>query len=185
MTGAVGRTRTADRPILARAAVVLGLFAVLWFSWGPADPPAWLAAATTAGAVLALVAAAAGLVAGRRLRDRPTAMRQELVQRRYVRVVAVEFALLAGVGVLLAATAGAGWAAVWVCAVVGLHFFPLARVLPGLRLTALGAGVTAVAAAALVVGLATDVPPTAVTGPGTGLLLLLAAAGSLAALRRG
>ncbi|MGY2129789.1 hypothetical protein [Blastococcus sp. SYSU DS0617] len=70
-------------------------------------------------------------------------------------------------------------------AVVGLHFLPPARVLPGLGLPLLGTGVTAVAGAALLVGALTDVPPTAVTGPGTGLLLLLAAVGSLVALLRG
>jgi hypothetical protein len=176
---------TADAPTLARAAVVEGLFAVLWFSWGPPDPPAWLAGATQAGAVLALAVAVAGLMAGRRVRDRATTMRQASVQRRYARVVAVEFALLIGVGVVLGVTAGAAWAAVWVCAVVGLHFFPLARVLPGLALPALGAAITAVAAGALAVGVTTDVVPTAVTGPGTGLALLVAATGSLVVLLRG
>lgn len=181
MTDGPSGRPAADAPTLARAAVVEGLFAVLWFSWGPLDPPRWVAAATSVGAVLALAVAVAGVVAGRRVRDRATTMRQESVQRRYTRVVAVEFALLIGVGVVLGLTLGAGWAAVWVCAVVGLHFFPLARVLPGLALPLLGAAITAVAAAALVVGLATDVAPTAVTGPGTGLVLLLGAVGSLTA----
>ena len=173
---------TADEPTLARAAVVEGLFAALWFSWGPADPSARLAAVTGSGAVLALVVALAGLVAGRRVRDRPTAMREASVQRRYLRVVAGEFVLLIAVGVLIGVTLGAAWAAVWVCAVVGLHFLPLARVLPGLGLTVLGATITLLAVAALAVGLLTDVPPTAVTGTGAGLLLLLAAVAALAEL---
>ncbi len=175
---------TADEPTSARAAVVLGFFAALWFSWGTDDPPRWLALVTTVGAVLALAVAACGLVVGWRVRARPTAMREASVQRRYIRVVAIEFALLIGVGVLVGLTVGAGWAAVWVCAVVGVHFFPLARVLPGLALPALGTGVTAVAAVALVVGAATDIEPTAVTGPGTGLLLLLVAIGALATVLR-
>lgn len=185
MSGGPPATSTADAPTLARAAVVEGLFAVLWFSWGPLDPPRWLAGATSVGALLALAVAVVGLVTGRRLRGRATAMREASVQRRYTRVVAVEFALLIGVGVVLGVTLGAGWAAVWVCAVVGLHFFPLARVLPGLALPALGAAITAVAGVALVVGLTTDVAPTAVTGPGTGLVLLLGALGALVVLLRG
>lgn len=173
---------TADARMLARAVIVEGAFAILWFSWGPTDPPRWLAAATTIGAVLALATVVSGVLIGRRVRDRPTTMEQESLQRRYRQIVVVEGAVLIGVGVLLGVIVGADWAAVWVCGVVGGHFFPLARVLPGLGLTALGAGITTVAVVALLVGLATDIVPPTVTGPGTGLLLLLAAAGSLATL---
>lgn len=177
---------TADRPALARAAAIEGLAAALWLSWGPADPPSWLAGSTLVLAVAGLAVAAAGLALGYRTRGETTAMRSEPVRRGYAQVVAAEFAALAVVGVVLGATVGGDWAAVWVCAVVGVHFLPLARVLPGLALPLVGCAVTAVAIAALVVGLTTGVAPTAVTGPGTGSVLVVAAVASLvAALRRG
>ena len=47
----------------------------------------------------------------------------------------------------------------WVCAVVGLHFFPLAPVLGDPALRWLGTAVTAVAVAALLAGLFTGAPP--------------------------
>jgi hypothetical protein len=174
----------ADRPTLARAASIEGLAGALWLSWGPPDPPAWLAAVGLGLAVVGLVVAVAGLAAGHRVRGEVTAMRTEPVRRGYLRVVAAEFAALVGVGVVLGLVVGSDWAAVWVAAVVGLHFLPLARVLPGLALPAVGTAITLVAGAALAVGLVTDVAPTAVTGPGTGLLLVGAGAACLAAAVR-
>jgi len=55
---------------------------------------------------------------------------------------------------------------------VGLHFFPLARVLANPSLRPLAALITAAAAAALVVGLSSTVAPSTITGPGAGLCLL-------------
>ncbi|MBM9466119.1 hypothetical protein [Nakamurella leprariae] len=174
-----------DRRTLASAAAVEGFFAVLWCSWGSPDPPRWLGTATLVGALLGLVIGVGGLLAGRRLRGSASTMTRPVTRRGYLRVVAIEFALLIVIGVMLGLTVGGEWAAVWICAVVGVHFFPLARVLPGLMLTVLGAAITAVALIALVLGLATDVAATAVIGPGTGLALLVAAAWSLAqAVRR-
>jgi hypothetical protein len=61
---------------------------------------------------------------------------------------------------------------VWVCAVVGVHFFALARLLEDPLLVPLGALVTAVAVVALVAGLATGVAPSTVTGVGFALAAL-------------
>jgi len=71
-----------------------------------------------------------------------------------------------------------------VCAGVGLHFLPLSRALDRLLLVPLGLLVTAVAAAALIVGLTTTVIPSTITGVGTGLCLLVAAALTLTNLTR-
>jgi hypothetical protein len=67
-----------------------------------------------------------------------------------------------------------------VCAVVGVHFFPLASLLGDRLLVALGASVTTVAVVALVAGLATGVAPSTVTGIGAGVLLTVFALAALA-----
>jgi len=61
---------------------------------------------------------------------------------------------------------------VWICAVVGVHFFPLAPVLRDRELYPLGVAMCVVAAIGLVTGLASDVAPSTVVGIGAGLLLL-------------
>ena len=64
----------------------------------------------------------------------------------------------------------------WICAVVGVHFFPLAPVLRDRGLHPLGAAMCVVAAIGLVTGLASDVAPSTVVGIGIGIgigLLLL------------
>jgi hypothetical protein len=88
---------------------------------------------------------------------------------------------LAGVGAAVLAVAGQGdFIPVWVCAVVGVHFFPLASLLGDRLLVALGASVTTVAVVALVAGLATGVAPSTVTGIGAGVLLTVFALAALA-----
>jgi len=61
---------------------------------------------------------------------------------------------------------------VWICAGVGLHFFPLASTLANRSLRLLGVLLIAVAAAALAAGLASGTAPSTVTGAGAGLCLL-------------
>jgi hypothetical protein len=64
------------------------------------------------------------------------------------------------------------WVPVWICFGVGVHFFPLASALQDPTLRPLGALLIAVAAAALVTGLASAVAPSTITGVGAGLCLL-------------
>jgi hypothetical protein len=64
------------------------------------------------------------------------------------------------------------WIPVWICFGVGVHFFPLASTLQNPTLRPLGVLLVAVAAVALVVGLASAVAPSTVTGLGAGLCLL-------------
>ena len=60
---------------------------------------------------------------------------------------------------------------VWICGVVGLHFFFLAPVLDDPSLVLLAILLLAVAAGALVAELATDIAASTVTGVGAGSLL--------------
>ena len=104
-------------------------------------------------------------------------------RRRYGRIVVVEFAL-AGVGAAVLAVAGqSDFVPVWICAVVGVHFFFLAPLLRDRLLIPLGALLTAVALVALVAGLASQVPASTVTGIGAGVLLTVFAAMALAGIR--
>jgi hypothetical protein len=71
---------------------------------------------------------------------------------------------------------------VWVCAVVGVHFFALASLLQDRLLVPLGALTTLVALVALIAGLATDVATSTVTGLGAGVLLTVFAVIALAGI---
>ena len=107
-----------------------------------------------AGVVAALVAVAGGIQAFRGPASTGV-LHDRQARRRYGVTVGVEFGL-AGVGAAVLAAAGQGdFIPVWVCAVVGVHFFALARLLEDPLLVPLGASVTAVALVALVAGLAT------------------------------
>ncbi|HEV2929343.1 MAG TPA: hypothetical protein VGW74_11680 [Propionibacteriaceae bacterium] len=164
-------------------ALIEGFFGFVWFGWGQADASTglqvWLA---VAGVVAALVALAGGVQAFRNPASTGV-MHDRQARRRYGLAVGVEFTL-AGVGAAILAVAGqSDFIPVWVCAVVGVHFFPLASLLEDRLLVALGASVTAVAMVALVAGLATDVAPSTVTGVGAGTLLTGFALAALAGAR--
>jgi len=73
---------------------------------------------------------------------------------------------------------------VWICFGVGAHFFPLATTRQNPALRPLRALLIAVAAAALVTGLASAVAPSTVTGAGAGLCLLAFGLATLLAGRR-
>ena len=141
-------------------ALIEGFFGFVWFGWGQAN---------AAGGVQAFRSpASTGVLHDRRAR------------RRYGIAVGVEFSL-AGVGAAVLAVAGQGdFIPVWVCAVVGVHFFPLASLLEDRLLVALGWSVTTVALTALVAGPATDVAPSTVTGIGAGTLLTVFGPAALA-----
>jgi hypothetical protein len=69
-------------------------------------------------------------------------------------VVGVEFAV-GGAGVL-GAVGAAAFVPVWICAVVGVHFLPLATVLRARLTRWLGVAVTTVSVAGLLVGVFSD-----------------------------
>jgi hypothetical protein len=153
------------------AALIEGFFGFVWFGWGQANASAGLSAGlAVAGVVAALVALAGGVQAFRSPASSGV-LHDRQALRRYGITVGVEFTL-AGVGAAVLAAAGqADFIPVWVCAVVGVHFFALASLLRDRLLVPLGASVTAVALVALVAGLATGVAPSTVTGVGAGALL--------------
>jgi hypothetical protein len=86
-------------------------------------------------------------------------------------------------GQVLAVAGQSDFIPVWVCAVVGAHFFPLASLLQDRQLVVLGASVTTVALVALVAGLTTGLAPSTVTGVGAGTLLTGFALAALAGAR--
>ena len=160
-------------------AVVEGGFAAGWFGWGQAAAPPWLVVPLAVGSVLSVLVAVAGIVVTARSRARWTAFSDRTVRRRFRIIVLVEFAL-AGIGAAVLAAAGrATWIPAWVCLVVGVHFFPLSRALGNRSLARAGALLTGIAAAALVVGMATRVAPSTVTGAGAGLCFLAAGLATL------
>jgi hypothetical protein len=160
-------------------AVVEGGFAAGWFGWGQAAPPSWLVVPLGVGSILSVLVAVAGIVAAARSPTRTTAFSDRTVRRRFRIIVLVEFAL-AGIGAAVLAAAGrATWIPAWVCLVVGVHFFPLSRALGNRSLARAGALLTGIAAAALVVGMATRVEPSTVTGAGAGLCFLAAGLATL------
>jgi hypothetical protein len=153
--------------------VVEGFFAFVWFGWGQAAAPPWLVVPLGVGTGLGAVVAVVGIVVAARSAGRLTAVSDPRVRRTYGITVGVEFTLIGAGAAVLGPTGLAQWIAVWACAIVGIHFFPLARVLQNPSLRPLGAMLTAVAVAALAVGLASAVAPSTVTGLGAGLCLLI------------
>ncbi|MEV6968584.1 hypothetical protein AB0M47_26055 [Hamadaea sp. NPDC051192] len=156
-------------------ALVLGFFGSAWFSWGGANPPGWLTPLLIIASYVSLAVAVVGAIVGFRAPKSTAAIRDRESGKRYGIIVGIEFGL-AGVGAaILGVTGQAAYIPVWICAVVGVHFIPLAPVLKDRLLVPLGVVVTAVAVVALIVGLTTDVEPSTITGVGAGLALLTVA----------
>jgi hypothetical protein len=166
------------------SALILGFFAMAWFGWGQEGPPGWLVPVLIVGSVLSLAVAITGAVVGFRSPASTGVLRDRAAFRRYGIIVGIEFGI-AGIGAaVLGVTGQAAYIPVWICAVVGVHFFALAPVLRDQTLIPLGIVLCAVAAVALVVGLTTTVLPSAITGIGAGAALLgFGAAALLGGLR--
>ena len=152
--------------------VVDGFFAFVWFGWGQAAAPSWLVIPLALGAAVGALLAVIGVVVAKRSPGPLPAMSDAAVRRRYGIIVGLEFGLLGAGAAGLGATGHSQWIPVWICFGVGVHFFPLASTLQNPTLRPLGVLLIAVAAAALVTGLASAVAPSTVTGPGAGLCLL-------------
>jgi hypothetical protein len=161
-------------------ALVLGFFASTWFGWGHQSAEGAWVTVLNVGSVVAICVAVAGAVLGLRSPGANAALRDSAAGKRYGIIVGIEFTL-AGLGAaVLGVTGQAEFAAPWVCAVVGVHFFPLASVLRDRLLVPLGVLLCVVAVIATVVGLATTVGASAVVGVGAGMLLLVFGAVALA-----
>jgi hypothetical protein len=153
-------------------AVILGFFAASWFSWANADAPDGLPVWLTVGSVASLAVAVGGLVLAIRSPASSGAIWDRSGNRRYGIIVGIEFALAFVGSAVLGASGQSLYIPAWVCAVVGIHFLPLAPVLHDRGLVPLGILMTLVGVAALVVGLMSDVAPSTVAGLGAGVLLL-------------
>ena len=161
--------------------LVLGFFGAAWFGWGQAAAPAGVRPWLTAGSVLAALVAAAGIAVTVRSRSQPMGKNSAAARRRYGIIVGIEFGV-AGLGAAVLGIAGApAYVPALVCAVVGVHFVPLAPVLADRLLVPLGAATCAVALLALVLRLTSGVAPSTVTGIGAGALLTGYALGTLIA----
>ena len=165
-------TPTPSRRDRGLTTLIEGFFASAWFGWGHAAPSGletWL----TVGGIAALLLATAGAVVAFRGAGSTAALRDRDSARRYGMTVGVEFTL-AGIGAgILGGTGHPKFIPVLVCAIVGLHFFPLAPVLGDRMLRPLGVLICVVAVAALVTALTTDTAASTVTGFGAGSLLFI------------
>jgi len=128
------------------------------------------------GRGLAVLVVILGVVLAVRSRADSTPMRDPAIARRYRAIVGAEFAGIAVGLIALAITDLQAWVPVWICAGVGVHFIPMSRAFAEPSLAILGVLITAVAGAALVVGLTSTLLPANVTGPGAGLCLLVSGA---------
>jgi hypothetical protein len=161
------------------AVLIEGFFAFVWFGWGRAEAPSWLTVPLIVGSALGALVAVVGAVVAVRATGQRTPMADREIRMRYNVIVGLEFLLIAAGVVVLGRAGSATWIPVWVCAVVGAHFIPLARVFPGLFLVPLAVALMAVAVSALVLGLLTAINPSTVAGPGAGTCLIAAAVATL------
>lgn len=94
---------------------------------------------------------------------------------RFGKVVGITYAVI-GVGVVALAAMGlATYIPPWVALVIGVHFLALEPVLQDRTLVPLAVVVMFISAAGFIVGLFSEVLPSAITGAGTGVALLAAA----------
>jgi hypothetical protein len=172
--------RSQSRRDRGMTALILGFFGFVWFGWGQANASAGLRVGLAVGGVAAVLVALAGGVQAFRSPASTGVLHDRRARRRYGIAVGVEFSLAGAGAAVLAVTGQGDFIPVWVCAVVGVHFFSLASLLEDRLLVGLGASVTTVALLALVAGLATGVAPSTVTGIGAGMLLTVFALAALA-----
>jgi hypothetical protein len=171
-----------SRRDLGITALVEGFFAAAWFGWGNAAPSS-LGPLLVAGSVVGLLVAVAGAVVGFRAPGTDAALSDPSANRRYGIVVGIEFGV-AGLGAVVLGVAGyPAYIPVWVCAVVGVHFFALVNILRDPTLRVLGVLMCAVAVLALAIAWwpGSNIRPGLVTGVGAGMHLLIF--GSWALLR--
>lgn len=163
----------------AMTALILGFFASSWFGWAQERPPDSWRPFLIAGAVVSVLIAAIGGVFAIRHWSDGSVLATDDSYARFGIIVGIEFGLAAAGAVVLALTGHADLTACWICLVVGVHFWPLAPVLRDPPLYALGAAMVAVAIGAFVLSRNTSIAPSALTGVGAGVALLVFAAGSL------
>jgi hypothetical protein len=155
-------------------AVIFGFFGFVWFGWAQEDPPRRWRLPLGAGSVLSVLTAAAGGFLAWRAWNDGTVFNAETSPAFGV-IVGIEFGVAALGSALLIWRKRADLVAPWIAFVVGVHFFPLAPLLRYPVLTVVAALVCLWALAAVPLARRAQLHPSAVTGAGTGTLLLLAA----------
>jgi hypothetical protein len=168
----------------AVTAAIFGFFAMAWFGWAQDAPPRRWRPYLAVGSVLAALTAVGGGVLTWRHWSDGTALGPDS---------GPTFGIIVGIEVV---TAGLGAAVlswrrrpelmpVWIAFVVGVHFFPLAPLFHYGLLYMTAAVVTAVAVLAVPTARRRSLAPSAVTGLGTGVALLVSAVVSLVAAATG
>lgn len=162
----------------AMTAAIFGFFAMGWFGWAlEAPPPAWRRFLYAGLVVSGLTLAGGAAVAVTHWSD--GTVFDGSVNRTYGIIVGIEFAV-AGLGAAaLGVARRPALIPVWIAFVVGVHLFPIAALLHYPAIHVVGVLVTAVALAAIPVSRGTRLHPSAVTGVGAGVALLLGALYSL------
>lgn len=155
-------------------AAVLAAAGIAWFGWAQeAPPPSWVRFLVAGSVVCGLLLVALVVVlVRRRTTTGSSPMADPRVRRSYWVTVAVEVALIVGGNLVLAAVGHPAYDAAWTLFVVGVHFVPLARVFDTRGLAVTGVVTAVVAAAAAVLGLASDLSPSAAAGAGGGLAFI-------------
>jgi hypothetical protein len=167
----------------AMTALVLGFFASAWFGWAQENPPSSWRLALIVGGVLSVVVAVFGATLAWRSWSAGSALSEPGAMRSYGIIVGIEFGIAAVGAVVLAALGHSEYLSVWICLVVGVHFWPMAPVLKNPSLIPLGVLMAAVALMAFLVSRRTSLAPSAITGAGSGVVLLgFAIGGAVSAL---
>ncbi|MFF0717257.1 MULTISPECIES: hypothetical protein [unclassified Micromonospora] len=162
----------------AATAVVFGFFAMSWFGWAQeAPPPRWRKPLVAASIAAVLVLVLGALVAWRHWSD-GTSFTAE-TSRTFGIVVGIEFGLAALGAGILAAVRRRDIIPAWIAFVVGVHLFPVAALIGYPLIHVVAALITLVSLAAVPVARNRALPVSAVTGLGTGGVLLTAAVSSL------
>ena len=163
----------------AATGAIFGFFASAWFGWAQEAPPRRLRPYLIAGSMLSIAAVVAGAVLMVRHWGDGTVFDAD-TSPVFGIVVGVEFAL-AGIGAgVLSARGKRELVPAWVALVVGVHLFPVEVLIEYPFIHVPAALVTLVALSAVPVARRRDLAVSTVVGLGSGIVLLLSAAYSLA-----
>jgi hypothetical protein len=163
----------------AMSALILGFFASTWFGWAQERPPAGWRGPLIVGSIVSILGAVAGGVLAWRNWSGISALNEPGAMTRFGITVGIEFGLAALGAAVLAVRGGSEYTAVWICLVVGVHFWPLAPLFADPSLVVLGAVLVVVALAGPAAPRRTTIAVSAIVGVGAGAALLTAAASAL------
>lgn len=178
--GAGGRMAADFVRDAAATAAVFAFFASAWFGWAQERPPrTWRTPLAIAAIGSVLVAVLGGVLTWLNWSE-GSVFDQDGTPERFGVVVGIEVAA-AGIGAVLLSRSGkTELMPAWIALVVGVHFVPLGPLLEYPLVYVTAVAVIAVAVASVPVARSRQVASSAVTGAGTGVVLLVSAVCSLA-----